>query len=91
MGSNTNDKMQTTFKTNANQLDKSFINIIKKLFKDQKVEISLRNLDETEYLLSNEANRKHLYFSIDEYQKGHITSFTFEDFYQKFGQLIGNV
>ena len=42
----------------------------------------LNNDDETEYLLSNPANRKHLLGSIEQSKKGETTSVNLEDIWQ---------
>jgi hypothetical protein len=82
--------MHTTIKINTNQLDVNFLDAIRNLFKDQEVEISIRNLGETEYLLSNEANRNHLAESIAEYGQKEVTTFTLEEFYKKYEAYIGD-
>ena len=82
--------MHTTIKVNTNQLDVNFLYAIKNLFKDQEVEISIKNLGETEYLLSTEANRNHLAESITEYKQKKVTTFSLEEFYREYEGLIGN-
>jgi len=82
--------MHTTIKVNTNQLDVNFLNAIKNLFKDQEVEISIKNLGETEYLLSTEANRNHLAESITEYEQKKVKTFSLEEFYRKYEGLIGD-
>lgn len=53
--------METVFKLKATELDKSFIDSVKNLFKDSEIEISIRlALDETEYLMSSSENKKYL-------------------------------
>lgn len=53
--------METVFKLKATELDKSFIDSVKNLFKDSEIEISIRPaLDETEYLMSSSENKKYL-------------------------------
>ncbi len=81
--------METIFKTNTNQLDNKFLDVIKSLFKDQDIEISIRNVDETAYLLSNKANREHIFSSLAEYQNEKTTSFTLEEFYHKNNSKAG--
>jgi len=82
--------MQTTIKTNTTELDLNFLDAVRKLFKDQDIEISIRNLDETEYLMSNEANRRHLMESIAEYERKETATFTLEDFFEKYGKSNRN-
>ncbi len=53
--------MYTSFHIKANELDEKFIKGIKAMFKNKRITISVEEeMDETEYLLSTEANRKHL-------------------------------
>lgn len=53
--------MYTSFHIKASELDESFIKSIKALFKNKRISITVEEeMDETEYLLSTVANRKHL-------------------------------
>jgi antitoxin YefM len=52
--------MYTTYHLHANELDNSFIESLKKLFKDKTIEIIVSEVDETAYLLQSEANKKRL-------------------------------
>ncbi|MCX6272831.1 MAG: hypothetical protein NTU44_16765 [Bacteroidetes bacterium] len=72
--------MEAIFKLNINQVDKGFIDSIKKMFEKKDVIIRISTPeDETEYLLSSEANEKHILenmvaepsvrFSADEFSK----------------------
>lgn len=63
--------MTTTYRLNSKELSEEIIRSIKEAFKDKDIEIVVSDLvDETEYLLSTEANKKHLYHSIEELEKG---------------------
>jgi antitoxin YefM len=63
--------MTTTYKLNANQLSEDILKSIKEAFKDKEIEITVTDMiDETEYLLSTEANKKHLYESMEELDAG---------------------
>ncbi|OHD09211.1 MAG: hypothetical protein A2Y34_14640 [Spirochaetes bacterium GWC1_27_15] len=57
--------MYTTYRINANEIDVNFIEGIKKIFKDREIEITIYNVDETEYLLSSEQNKKNLLKAIE--------------------------
>ena len=60
--------MQVAYRLNANELDINFLESIKKLFKNKKLNISIsvdKQENETEYLLSNPANASHLLNAIN--------------------------
>ena len=53
--------MTTTYHLNVNELSVELLNSIKAAFKDKTVDITVsESMDETEYLLSSEANKKML-------------------------------
>ena len=55
--------MQVAYKLNANELDIDFLESIKKLFKKKSIYINIstdEKQDETDYLLSNPANKARL-------------------------------
>jgi antitoxin YefM len=52
--------MQSVYRINASELDDRFLENLKAVFGDQQIEIVVSSVDETEYLLGNEANRAHL-------------------------------
>lgn len=59
--------METIFKLKATELDRSFIESVKSLFKDREIEISIKpTQDESDYLLNTSANRKQLMEAIKE-------------------------
>jgi hypothetical protein len=65
--------MYTSFHVKASELDESFIKSIKALFKSKRISITVEEeLDETEYLLSTEANRKHLEESMAQAKAGKV-------------------
>jgi antitoxin YefM len=74
--------METIFKLKAKELDRSFIDSIKNLFKDREIEISIKPvLDETEYLLNTPANKKQLLDAINEVKENkNLISFTGKEF-----------
>jgi antitoxin YefM len=74
--------METIFKLKATELDRSFIESVKNLFKDREIEISIKpTQDETEYLLSTPANKKYLLEAIKEVKKNkNLVSFTGKEF-----------
>ncbi len=65
--------MYTSFHIKANELDEKFLKSIKTLFKSKEIFITIEDEpDTTEYLLSTEANRKHLKKSLTEAKKGKL-------------------
>lgn len=52
--------MQSSYRLKANELDEQFIEGLKATYKDKDIEIIVYEVDETEYLLRSEANRKRL-------------------------------
>ena len=49
--------MQSVYRVNASELDDRFLESLKALFGDRQIEIVVSSVDETDYLLNNEANR----------------------------------
>ncbi len=63
--------METTYRLNAKELSVELIQSIQATFKDKNIEITVTDqIDETDYLLSTELNKKHLYKSIEELEQG---------------------
>ncbi len=82
--------METIFKLKATELDRSFIESVKNLFKDREIEISIKpTQDETEYLLSSPANKKYLLEAIKEVKKNkNLVSFTGKEFEELTEKLL---
>lgn len=73
--------MQTTFRIRFKELTLEFLKNIKRLHNGHDLLITVKNadeMDETEYLLASDANRKMLEKSINEAEEGY--SFTPEEF-----------
>ena len=78
--------MVTIYKLHVNELNADLIRSIKSAFKNKTVEITVSDaVDETEYLLSSEANRKSLERSIRQAEEGELTTFTVTEFQEKYG------
>ncbi len=59
--------MQTTYRLNANELSPELIEALKKTYHDRQIEIIISEVqDETEYLLSTDANREHLLSALED-------------------------
>jgi tRNA A37 methylthiotransferase MiaB len=66
--------MYTTFHIKAVELDENFLKKLKRMFGKKNISIIVEEeLDETEYLLSTEANRKMLDKSLKEAKAGKLT------------------
>lgn len=77
--------MTTTYKLNAKELSEEVIKSIKETFKDKDIEITVTDtIDETDYLLSTEANKKHLYKSIDDLKEGRGIPMTLAELQEKY-------
>ena len=57
--------MYSAYRLKANELDSKFIENLKTLFEDKEIEIAVYEVDETEYLLKSDANRRRLLEAID--------------------------
>jgi antitoxin YefM len=58
--------MHTRYQVNANEIDQGLLESIKAAFKDKDIEITVTEVDETEYLLRSPANRDSLLRAIDD-------------------------
>jgi len=74
--------METVFKLKTKELDMSFIESIKHLFKGKEIEITIKPaLNETEYLLNSPANKKMLLEAIEEVKRNkNLIRFTGKEF-----------
>ncbi|MDB5198912.1 MAG: hypothetical protein JWO92_875 [Chitinophagaceae bacterium] len=78
--------MKTLFRLNEKELTDDIINIIRTTFKNKEIEITVSDfLDETEYLLSSDANKKHLQKSIADIENGEGITFTLNELQEKYG------
>ncbi|MBI3599139.1 MAG: hypothetical protein HY097_00645 [Nitrospinae bacterium] len=57
--------MYSTYRLKANELDSKFIENLKTLFEDKEIEIAVYEVDETEYLLKSDANKRRLLEAIE--------------------------
>ena len=62
--------MVTVYRLNVNELNEQFIEALQALFKDREVEITVTEVDETEYLLRSEPNREQLLQAIKNIDNG---------------------
>ncbi len=79
--------MRTTYHLNVNELTVELLNSIKEAFRGKVIDITVAEaMDETEYLLSSEANKKFLLESSEELKEGKGIVFTVEELQKKYGQ-----
>jgi hypothetical protein len=79
--------MEATFRLNAKDVNSDLIQSIRQAFGDKNIEITItEQTDETEHLLSTEANRKHLYQSMDELAQGKGVAMTVAELQAKYLQ-----
>ncbi len=78
--------MTTTYHLNVNELSVELLNSIKAAFKDKNIDITVSETrDETEYLLSSEANKTMLMESMRQLEEGKGVNFSMEEFQKKYG------
>jgi antitoxin YefM len=67
--------MVTTYRLSVNELSEEFIKSIKTLYKNKVIDITIEAaMDETEYLLQSEENKKMLLESIAQVEKGEVVT-----------------
>ena len=83
--------METVFKLKAKELDSSFIDSLKSLFKDREIEISIKpTQDETEFLFKTPANKKELLEAIKEVKTNKdLISFTGKEIEELSESMLG--
>jgi len=65
--------MTTTYHLSANDLSVDFLKSLKSMYKGKTISITVEpEMDETEYLLSSDANRKMLLESIKQVENGEL-------------------
>ena len=78
--------MTATYHLNVNELSLELLQSIKTAFKDKTIDITVsESMDETDYLLSSEANKEMLEQSIQQLKDGRGVTFTVEQLQQLYG------
>jgi hypothetical protein len=72
-------KMQAVYYTNLDELTVSFLDMLKKQFSNAKVELVIRQKDETDYLNSSETNRKLLEEAMLEVEESKLITKSMKD------------
>jgi antitoxin YefM len=81
--------MYTTYHLNTSELDENFLNAVKSQFQDSNLTITIeKEMDETEYLMTNPANKRHLLDAMENVKNGNVISFTFEEFEKMSDDLL---
>ena len=76
--------MYTTFHIKADELDETFLKKLKGIFKKKSIIISVEeDIDETEYLLRSESNRKMLEKSLKSAEAGNLTEVNIDKYLRK--------
>ena len=76
--------METIIKLTKDEFNSKFIDNIINSFPTDYIEIKIKSIDETEYLLS-EGNNEHLLKSLQEYKEGNFIEKTIDEL-----ELVGN-
>ncbi len=78
--------MTTTFRLNESEFSENIVKAIRSAFKNKEIEITVSDItDQTEYLLSTEANKKHLQKSIEDIDSGKGITLTLNELQEKYG------
>jgi antitoxin YefM len=64
------ETMQANFVLDSNELDYSFIDKLKIMFQNKRIELVISELDDTEYLCASKANKDILLASISNIESG---------------------
>jgi predicted RNA-binding protein with RPS1 domain len=82
--------METTFQLHVSELNSDFIDIIKKLFKDKPISITVSETDEWDLYAQEtpEAYKSRLQKAIEQVKNGKYQSFTEEEFEQLSDNLL---
>ncbi len=79
--------MTTTFRLNEKELSEEIVKAIRSAFKNKEIEITVSDIiDETEYLFSSEANKKHLQKAMDDIESGRGITLTLNELQEKYGK-----
>jgi len=73
--------MQSTYRVRADELTEDFVQALKVAYKDKEIEIVVSDVvDDTDYLLSTEANRERLLRAIKDIEAGeNLASFSLDN------------
>jgi len=79
--------MTTTFRLNESEFTEEIVKAIRSAFKNKEIEITVSDIrDETAYLLSTEANKKHLQKAMDDIDSGNGITLTLNELQEKYGK-----
>lgn len=62
--------MYTIYQSKANEIDESLLESIKALYRDKEIEITVVEVDDTDYLLRSPSNRESLMRAVGDIESG---------------------
>lgn len=62
--------MQASFTLDSNELDYSFVDKLKEMFKNKRIELSITDTDDTEYLCASQNNKEFITTAIANIENG---------------------
>ncbi|WP_458699920.1 hypothetical protein ACKGJI_08825 [Sulfurospirillum sp. 1307] len=62
--------MQASFTLDSNELDYFFVDKLKEMFKNKRIELSITETDDTEYLCASESNKEFITTAIANIENG---------------------
>lgn len=83
--------MITTYRLHVSELSPALLDSIKVAFSGKTVEITVTDaVDETAYLLANEANKEHIRRSVKQLEEGEGIELSVREFLEKYGTADEN-
>jgi antitoxin YefM len=71
--------MSITYRLKASEIDQAFLDELKAKYGDKEIEITVDEIDETDYLLKSDANRERLLNAIESVNQGdHLVEVSWE-------------
>lgn len=79
--------MTATFELSAEEWNEEFFQKVKTLFNSERIRVSIEpaEMDTTEYLLRDPANREHLMRAIENVRRGNVVEVDLDELIQQYG------